>query len=42
MSISIDHIIVVKLDIFKRVAPDLLMKKGMMEYPMKFTRTKPM
>ena len=38
---SIDQIIVVKLDIFNRVAPDLLMKNGIIEYAIKFTATNP-
>jgi hypothetical protein len=32
MSTSMDHIIVVRLDMLRRVAPDLLMKNGIIEY----------
>ena len=41
ISESIDQMIVVKFDIFRRVAPYHYTKKGIMEYPKKLKTTKP-
>lgn len=37
----IDHIIVVRFDMLRRVAPDLLTKNGMIVYPIKLISTNP-
>ena len=41
MSESIDQIIVVRFEMFKRVAPYHFTKKGIIEYPKKLKTTKP-
>ena len=41
MSESIDQMIVVKLEMLRRVAPYHLTKKGIIEYPKKLNTTKP-